>query len=65
MRCTDESSESAQAAVIADAEIIPTALGVNPSLTIAALALRIVDKISDALDSGPELSRWRRGEGGR
>ncbi len=30
---------------IADASIIPTALGVNPSLTISALALRIVDKI--------------------
>lgn len=32
---------------IADASIIPTALGVNPSLTISALALRIVDKILD------------------
>jgi hypothetical protein len=30
---------------IADASIIPTALGVNPSLTISALALRVVDKI--------------------
>jgi len=30
---------------IADASIIPTALGVNPSLTISALALRIVDRI--------------------
>ena len=30
---------------IADASIIPTALGVNPSLTISALALRIVEKI--------------------
>ena len=30
---------------IADASIIPTALGVNPSLTISALSLRIVDKI--------------------
>lgn len=30
---------------IADASIIPTALGVNPSLTISALALRIVHKI--------------------
>jgi choline dehydrogenase-like flavoprotein len=30
---------------IADASIIPTALGVNPSLTISALALRIVKKL--------------------
>jgi choline dehydrogenase-like flavoprotein len=30
---------------IADAAIMPTALGVNPSLTISALALRIVDNI--------------------
>lgn len=32
---------------IADASMIPTALGVNPSLTISALALRVVDKIID------------------
>ena len=30
---------------IADASVIPSALGVNPSLTISALALRIADKI--------------------
>jgi choline dehydrogenase-like flavoprotein len=30
---------------IADASIIPTALGVNPSLTISALSLRIVEKM--------------------
>ena len=30
---------------IADASIIPTALGVNPSLTISALSLRIADQI--------------------
>jgi len=35
---------------IADASIIPTALGVNPSLTITALALRIADKIIADLD---------------
>ena len=30
---------------IADASIMPTALGVNPSLTISALSLRIADCI--------------------
>jgi len=30
---------------VADASIIPTALGLNPSLTISALSLRIADKI--------------------
>ena len=30
---------------IADAALIPTALGVNPSLTISALALRVADKV--------------------
>jgi cholesterol oxidase len=34
---------------IADASIIPTALGVNPSLTISALSLRIVDKLIEDL----------------
>jgi choline dehydrogenase-like flavoprotein len=34
---------------LADAAVIPTALGVNPSLTISALALRIVDSIIASL----------------
>jgi len=34
---------------IADGAIIPTALGVNPSLTISTLALRIADKIAEEL----------------
>ena len=34
---------------IADGAIIPTALGVNPSLTISALTLRIADKIAEEL----------------
>ena len=34
---------------IADASIIPTALGVNPSLTISALSLRIAKGIADEL----------------
>jgi len=36
---------------VADAAIIPTALGVNPSLTIAALALRIANRLSEELAS--------------
>jgi choline dehydrogenase-like flavoprotein len=39
---------------IADASIIPTALGVNPSLTISALSLRIVDNmIANLPPTGP------------
>jgi choline dehydrogenase-like flavoprotein len=38
---------------IADASIIPTALGVNPSLTISALSLRVVDKIIEELPPKP------------
>lgn len=34
---------------VADASIIPTALGVNPSLTISALSLRVADKIIQEL----------------
>jgi len=34
---------------VADAAVIPTALGVNPSLTISALCLRIADKIIEEL----------------
>lgn len=34
---------------IADGSIVPTALGVNPSLTISALALRCADKIIEEL----------------
>jgi len=34
---------------IADASIMPTALGVNPSLTISTLSLRVADKIIDDL----------------
>ena len=38
---------------IADASIIPTALGVNPSLTISALSLRVVDKLIEELPPRP------------
>jgi len=34
---------------IADGSIIPTALGVNPSLTISTLALRVADKVIEEL----------------
>ena len=30
---------------VLDGSIVPTALGVNPSLTISALSLRVADKI--------------------
>jgi hypothetical protein len=36
---------------VADGSIIPTALGVNPSLTISAVAIRIAEKILDELPS--------------
>lgn len=44
-RVFDKSGGFYENLFIADASIIPTALGVNPSLTISALALRVVDKI--------------------
>jgi choline dehydrogenase-like flavoprotein len=37
---------------VADASIIPTALGVNPSLTISALSLRIVDNLIKEIEAG-------------
>jgi choline dehydrogenase-like flavoprotein len=37
---------------IADGAVVPTALGVNPSLTISTLALRIADKIVEELMPG-------------
>ena len=37
---------------VADAAVIPTALGVNPSLTIAALALRLSDRLIASLPAG-------------
>ena len=39
---------------IADASIIPTALGVNPSLTISALSFRVVDKLIEQLPPNRE-----------
>ena len=38
---------------VADASIMPTALGVNPSLTISALALRIADHLTKNLPPPP------------
>lgn len=44
---------------IADGAIVPTSLGVNPSLTIAALALRCADRIVEELDAGGTASACR------
>jgi len=48
-RKEDQGQKVYEGLYIADGSIIPTALGVNPSLTISALALRIVDNISKEL----------------
>ena len=39
---------------VADGARIPTALGVNPSLTITALALRTADKMIEELPAGTD-----------
>ncbi len=44
-------SRSYEGLYVADAAIIATALGVNPSLTISALALRIANRLSQELAS--------------
>ncbi|MCH2163589.1 MAG: GMC family oxidoreductase [Marinovum sp.] len=38
---------------VADASLFPTSMGVNPSLTIAALALHVGDAILETLKKGP------------
>jgi choline dehydrogenase-like flavoprotein len=45
----NNSKDVYQGLYVADAAIIPTALGVNPSLTISALSLRIADSIISEL----------------
>jgi choline dehydrogenase-like flavoprotein len=49
---------------IADGSIIPTALGVNPSLTISALALRIAKKAIEDIDGTLEPAPGRRAQPG-
>jgi choline dehydrogenase-like flavoprotein len=49
-RKRDQEQRFYEGLYIADGSIIPTALGVNPSLTISALALRIADKVIEELD---------------
>lgn len=44
-------SSSLITAAASNGSIVPTALGVNPSLTIAALSLRIADNASKDLDA--------------
>ena len=48
---TDVTPEYYDGLYIADASIFPTALGVNPSLTISALALRIDKNIANEMDA--------------
>jgi choline dehydrogenase-like flavoprotein len=48
-RKKDQEQKVYEGLYIADGSIIPTALGVNPSLTISALSLRIADNISKEL----------------
>lgn len=38
---------------VADASVFPTSMGVNPSLTIAAIALRVADLIADKAERRP------------
>ena len=42
---------------VADGSVVPTALGVNPSLTISAVALRVADKILAEWDEIPVKGR--------
>lgn len=44
---------------IADGSVIPTALGVNPSFTISAVALRTADKILEEWDQIPSTAAIR------
>lgn len=39
---------------IADGSIVPTSLGVNPALTISALALRVADQVLADWDAIPK-----------
>ena len=39
---------------VADGSFMPTSMGVNPSLTIAANALRVADIIADNKEDNPE-----------
>jgi choline dehydrogenase-like flavoprotein len=50
---------------IADASIIPTALAVNPSLTISALALRTADTVIDDLGAAAKPTNAATAHGGR
>ena len=45
----DQEQQVYEGLYIADGAVVPTALGVNPSLTISTLALRIADKIIEEL----------------
>jgi choline dehydrogenase-like flavoprotein len=44
---------------VADGAIVPTSLGVNPSLTIAALALRCADQVIREVDASGTAAACR------
>ncbi|MDX1781767.1 MAG: GMC family oxidoreductase [Thalassovita sp.] len=42
---------------VTDASVFPTSMGVNPSLTIAANALRVADRIADQFERKPDATQ--------
>jgi choline dehydrogenase-like flavoprotein len=42
---------------VADASVFPTPIGVNPQITIMALATRIANRLADRLGASPGVRR--------